>query len=133
MWGDETADLQKHCIAVLATQSFLQCDRLLLAHLGIHPRPPWRPVSGVLRARCLPMVETGISSIRKQRSGCVAWRPVLKQVLPCRPRSSATRIDPLRTSIVHRSGRQVEVLHSATTTGGARFREPALVAHCDVA
>jgi hypothetical protein len=27
-------------------------------------------------------------------SGCVLWRPVLKQVLPWRPRSSAAEIDP---------------------------------------
>jgi DNA-binding MarR family transcriptional regulator len=40
--------------------------------------------------------------------------------------------DPLRTLIVHRSGRYVEVLPSATA-GGARFSEPALVAHCDLA
>jgi hypothetical protein len=31
--------------------------------------------------------------------------------------------DPLRTSIVHRSGRRVEALHSATITGGARSSE----------
>jgi ADP-ribosyl-[dinitrogen reductase] hydrolase len=33
-------------------------------------------------------------------------------------RGLATGYGPLRTSIVHRSGRQVEVLHGATTTGG---------------
>src|SRR5208283_1789027 len=34
------------------------CSRRQLAHLGIHGRRPWRRLSGVLRARRLPLVET---------------------------------------------------------------------------
>ena len=58
------------------------------------PRPPWRQLSGVLRAWRLPLVEAIISSIRKRHSRCVTWRPVLRQVLPWQSLSSAAEIDP---------------------------------------
>ena len=44
------------------------------------------------------MVEAVNSSIRKRQSGCVRWRPVLKQVLPWRSLNSAAGIDPQETS-----------------------------------
>jgi hypothetical protein len=60
-----------------ARRSTLSRERFSpVAHLGIHPRPPWRQLSGVVRAWCLPMVETVISSLKKRHSGCVPWCPV---------------------------------------------------------
>src|ERR1700751_784651 len=69
---------------------------------GIDPDPPWRQPSGVLRAWRLPLVEAIISSIRKRRSGCVTWRPVLKQVLPWPSLNSAAEIDPYPPSVAQR-------------------------------
>jgi hypothetical protein len=65
-----------------------------LARCGCHGRRPWRPVIEVLRASRLPLIAMVTASIRRMHSGCAPWRPVLKQVLPCRSRSSAAEIDP---------------------------------------
>jgi hypothetical protein len=92
-----------------------------VAHLGIHGRRPWRRLSGVLRARRLPVVEAGISSIRKRHSGCVTWRPVLKQVLPCRSLNSAAEIDPELPPTAHRSTSESEV-PEGTTLRSERLR-----------
>jgi hypothetical protein len=65
-----------------------------LAHLRSRGRRPRRLLIGVLRAPCLPIIETVISSIRKRTAIAVPWRPVLKQVLPWRSLYSAAEIDP---------------------------------------
>src|SRR5271155_1213974 len=96
-FAEQAIVVRAACLAALPI-FFAVREAALVARCRCHGRRPWRRLSGVLRARRLPLVETGISSIRKRHGGCVTWRPVLKQVLPWRSLSSAAEIDPFRKS-----------------------------------
>jgi hypothetical protein len=43
------------------------------------------------------LIATAVASIRRIYSGCLPWRPLLKQVPPWRSRKLAAGIDPLLT------------------------------------
>src|ERR1700730_9119364 len=71
-----------------------------MAHSGDDGRRPWRPATEVRRARGLPLIATVIPSIKPRTAIVVPWRPVLKQVPPCRSRKLAAAFDPLRPSVL---------------------------------